>query len=255
MLRQAISQIQSIIYCDASSTVHTVGMVHEDSNTGGTGGYANFLINASWVKFANTESSDNRRWNQPTAGMTLAQELTHNFWRYHIGCEEGEDSIFGLGDWPYEDRCKIDDRPLTAATTHYGFDPISLQIVRPDQAGDFMTYRSRRWISDFTLKDVKSILRGLLATQLAAGVAAAEQSTPLEGDSLLLSGVYESDSKLGRFFYSYVLPNEMITDVATGGPPKKSMLPTSTMARWRRRTPMCASWGVPANCWSSTNLT
>ena len=109
MLRQALSQIQSVLYCDDSSSVHTVGMVHEDSDTGNTGGYANFLINASWVKFDNSDSSNNRKWNQPTAGMTLAQELTHNFWRYHIGCEDAEDSIFGLGDWPYEDRCKLDD--------------------------------------------------------------------------------------------------------------------------------------------------
>ncbi len=222
MLRQALSQIQSIIYCDDSSSVHTVGMVQEESDTGNTGGYANFLINASWVKFDNDDSSNSRKWNQPTAGMTLAQELTHNFWRYHIGCEDGEDSFFGLGDWPYADRCKLDDRPLTEAATHYGFDPISHQIIRPDQAGDFMTYRSSRWVSDFTFKDVKSILGGLFNADIASNRGAAQLSAQLEGESLLLSGVYESNSKLGRFFYSYVLPNEMLTDVATGG------LPTGT---------------------------
>jgi len=219
MLRQAMSQIQSLLYCENSASVHTVGVVHGESETGTTGGYANFLINASWVKFNNTESSNNRKWNQPTAGMVLAQELTHNFWRYHIGCEENEDSFFGLGDWPYEDRCKIDDRSLTEASTHYGFDPISHQVVRPDLAGDFMTYRRNRWVSDFTFKDLKSLMGSLLNGNANSGVEAAGLSTPLAGESLLLSGIYDSDSELGRFFYSYVLPNEMITDVATGGPP------------------------------------
>lgn len=219
MLRQATSQIQALLYCEDSASVHTVGMVHGESETGTTGGYANFLINASWVKFDNTESNDSRKWNQPTAGAVLAQELTHNFWRYHIGCRDEEDSFFGLGDWPYEDRCKIDDRSLTEATTYYGFDPISHQIVRPDLAGDFMTYRTRRWVSDFTFKDVKSLVRSLLAGSEISAVEATGPSTPLEGESLLLSGVYDSISELGRFFYSYVLPNDMITDVATGGPP------------------------------------
>ena len=93
-----------------------------------------------------------------------------------------------------------------------------------------MTYRGRRWVSDFTFKDVKSILGGLFGHTSTAGVAAAEVSSPHEGESLLLSGVYESDSTLGRFFYSYVLPDEMLTDVATGGPPDENSATAITAA-------------------------
>ena len=220
MLRQATSLVKSLVYCDDIAEVHTIGMVHGESDTGTTGGYANYLINASWVKFENDEQNSGRRWNQPSSGAVLAQELTHNFWRYHIGCRDSEDSFFGLGDWPYEDRCKIDDRPLSEPTTHFGFDPISRQIIRPSDAGDFMTYRRARWVSDFTFKDVKGILGGIFdLDDLDDGFVAATPTTVLEGETLLLSGIYEATSERGRFFYSYVLPDAMLTDVATGEPP------------------------------------
>ncbi|MEM7800616.1 MAG: hypothetical protein AAF633_15590, partial [Chloroflexota bacterium] len=217
MLRQATSRVRSPLYCESPGPVHTLGAVHGDSNTGGTGGFANFLINASWVKFDNAETDPGRAWNTPTSGATLAQEITHNYWRYHIGCRANEDSFFGLADWPYNDRCVLDDRPLTEPTTHYGFDPISQLPIPPDDAGDFMTYRGVRWVSDVTFKDVKEVFSSPSETFInsARFASTSGQVEP----RLLVSGIYESVEQIGSFYYTYQLPSDMLTDVALGSPP------------------------------------
>lgn len=203
VLRQAIARAESPQFCDVGGSVHTVGMVNGDTE-GGPDGYANFFFNASFVKFKDEETLTTRPWNQPSAGATLAQELTHNFWRYHLGCVmPDEDSAFGLGDFPYENRCRLDDRALTAPTTHYGFDPISQSVIRPYSAGDFMTYRFPRWVSDYTFKDVKGQF-GLLAN-------AAAQPKRASAEIIFVTGAYEPLSTMGHLYYTYVLPPEMVS--------------------------------------------
>ncbi|MFT5195344.1 MAG: hypothetical protein ACI85U_002364 [Candidatus Promineifilaceae bacterium] len=210
MARQALSRIEGTLSCGLDASIHTVGMVHEDSETGGTGGYANFYINASWVQFKSENPISPEPWNEPRSGAVLAQELTHNFWEYHIGCKPEEDSAFGFASWPYQDRCKLDDRPLTDATTHFGFDPISQQIISPDSAADFMTYNDARWVSDVMYKRVRDDLQAL------GRAPTRDQDQSLADELIMVSGVYQSLLQNGKLLYTYVLPSDMLSDVHTG---------------------------------------
>ena len=150
---------------------HTMGMVSPYAPTGGVSGYANLVVNASWVQspphspnpFPNTFAAMH-------ASATMAQELAHNTGRNHVNCgnPSGIDN-----NYPYPP-CQLDN---VGPANHYGFDIASLTPIAPDRATDFMSYGGNNWVSDYTFK---GLLNAFLArAQANAATAAAPGLFPV----------------------------------------------------------------------------
>ena len=204
IVRQAVARVESPFRCLVGASVHSVGMVHPEADTTSDGkttnGYANLFFNASWTKFPqHNDVPTLKRWNWPDAGSTLAQEITHNFWRNHVNCNnpEGVDN-----DYPY-DPCTLDDRALDLPVTHFGLDSISHKVIAPNQAADFMSYGANKWVSDYTYKGVKGEIG------LFAGRAAAQEEAVAElaqaSQAVIITGFYEPNLDLGRLNYAYTM--------------------------------------------------
>ncbi len=202
IMRQALLRTVAVAYCSDSLSAqqHSVGMVHPESDTtdseGTTFGYANLFFNASWVKFpAHDATPDSPRSGWPFEGGVMAQEITHNLGRNHVDCGDPDNIDNG---YPY-DPCKLDDGALDAPDTYYGFDSVSHEIVRPDQAKDFMSYSTPFWVSDYTYRAVRSDIRARISRQAARNELAAA------GEIIYISGYYEPNVNQGALDYAYRL--------------------------------------------------
>jgi len=132
----------------------TVGMVDPQARTDGVGGqaYTNGWAQ-SWVQFPSEWQPSWRprnEWQYPERGSTLAHEMSHNLGRYHVNCPPGIDDVDMT--YPYASTWRIDDRPLTEPTTHFGFNINTQLPISPVDAYDFMGYCRPSWVSDYTWK-------------------------------------------------------------------------------------------------------
>lgn len=97
-------------------------------------------------------------WYSPRGGYSLAHELGHNYGRFHIP--------FGSGQSP---AAPYDTLPFNMANfgpTNYddpanilGFDWFTDSIVKPDVAGDLMSYANFRWPSRETYMAIMQVIR------------------------------------------------------------------------------------------------
>jgi hypothetical protein len=215
MTRQAFSDDPD--ECDdVNASVHYVGVVVNATNTStgpGTsqGGYANYVFNVSWVKFPPYSGGPGSgpSWTWPRAGSTMAQELTHNYWRVHIGCQTtAEDFAF-----PYP-VCQLDN---VGDTKHFGFDVNSQTPIAPDGAADYMTYANTRWVSDYTWKAMFTEMDtiGLQNSQARATInEAAAPDLSLATASVMVSGILTPSLNQGSMNYAWVYPTAALSQNA-----------------------------------------
>ncbi|GAC1353535.1 MAG: Ig-like domain-containing protein [Herpetosiphon sp.] len=173
---------------NARARTHYVGMVHPDTNTGTNTGFANFAFAASWVKLPPHDTPPPVGWTSPGAGSTMAQEMSHNYngvfgnrWK-HVNCGNPD----GINpSYPYNP-CTLDDRPLNNPVTHWGFDVLTQTPIAPNAAGDYMSYSSSPWVSDYSWRGMLNETRNATpppaspadvgAVEPSASIAAAEAS-------------------------------------------------------------------------------
>ncbi len=173
------------------SSVHFMGMVHPDSETGGLAGYANLVLNTSFVKSPPHDlPSDDWAW--PFEGNVMAQELAHNLGRRHVNCGSPDNVDVG---YPYPP-CQLDN---VGANNHYGFDTQQLVPIAPNAASDYMSYGSRNWTSDYTYEAVRNIIPAPLSRSVLAA----------PGDSLLVVGVINEVTGDAYFEPMFHVPNDM----------------------------------------------
>ncbi len=182
---------------DIGAPVNFMGMVHPDANNGGASGYASTVSSQSWVQLPkHTPNPIPAGWDQLRAGSVMAQELAHNFGRKHVNCG-GPDNIDT--NYPYPP-CQIAN---VGADSYYGFDATTQQPIRPNGASDFMSYRDPSWVSDYTW-------RALLGSFLTANVTAANPVSPVDGDSVFVSGLVDTENNRGEIATVLVLPTTSV---------------------------------------------
>jgi hypothetical protein len=131
----------------------------------------------------------------PLAATTECQELSHNYGRLHVDCGNPANVD---PDYPYD--------PATLFSPGFdyiGFDPLRRRLILPNQAKDFMSYCSPKWISDYTWKALVTYMGNLpSAAGTAVGSGAGLTSAP-KGGSLLV-GFYAPLRK--RAAFNQILP-------------------------------------------------
>lgn len=181
---------------DIGAPVHFMGMVHPEANNGGASGYASTISKQSWVQLpGHAPNPAPNDWNAVRAGQTMAQELAHNFGRKHVNCGNPDDIDTG---YPFPP-CQIAN---TGAANHYGFDTITRQPIRPDQAADFMSYGWDRWVSSYTWN---ALFNAFASSTVTATPLDADQ-----GDSVFISGVVDVENKRGALGTTLVMPTASI---------------------------------------------
>jgi len=182
----------------AGARTHYLGMIHE--NTSGSDGVFNGKGVYDGARFiARLRTNNNGDFDDPPGGTTVAHELGHNYDRRHVpnadDCgSEPNDPWYSPWlvaetdvNYPY-DTCTLDDGPLGAVDTHFGFDLLTKQVVNPAQTGDLMSYAFSRWTSDYTwnafLEQFQAGLARADAT-LSQDTLAAASTVP---DLLLVNG-------------------------------------------------------------------
>jgi len=178
---------------DIGAPVHFMGMVHPDANNGGASGYASTVSDQSWVQlpdhFPNPMPAV---WNAMREGSTMGQELAHNHGRKHVNCGNPDNIDTG---YPYPP-CQIAN---VGADSYYGFDVATRQPIRPNETADFMSYSYRSWVSDYTW-------RSLINKFLTANVTGASPVAKVEGDSVFVTGLVDTENNRGAINTVLVLP-------------------------------------------------
>ncbi len=200
---------------DVNAPTHLVGMVNPDANTGGLSGYANYWIDTSFVKLPPHDSRGLAdQWSKPDAGSTMAQEMSHNYngvtgdrWK-HVNCGSPD----GLnGSYPYNP-CTLDDKAVDNPATHFGFDPLTLQVIRPNMAGDYMSYASTTWVSDYTFKGMIDELNNTLVaqTELRKQVQSSTRQAEVANGVVVVSGVVSPTLQKGELAPAWAMPNTVM---------------------------------------------
>lgn len=185
---------------DIGAPVHFMGLVHPNADAGGTLGYASLYSKQSWVKLpARTPNPLPNSWDAMREGSTMAQELAHNYGRRHVDCGNPDDLD---NSYPYPP-CQIG---VVGPTSHYGFDTVTRQPIRPNGAADFMSYANRAWVSDYTWRG----LFNNFAAAAALSATRAEPSAAAEGDSVFVAGVVDTHEARGELTVSLALPTESV---------------------------------------------
>jgi hypothetical protein len=204
---------------------HYVGTVHWTADTNGRRGLASRpstgVAEDSIVKMEPRGSvPDLQPWDDPRGGRTLAHELGHNYTLRHIdqttsGFDCGGGAPENSESYPY-DTCTIGildaanlSVELASRSTQYGFDPISLSVIKPDDAGDLMSYRSSRWTSKATLDRLFGRIPGFQAP--GAFAPAARHSRlgvgALPASVILVNGSLDLEVSSGVLWPAYRLPS------------------------------------------------
>ncbi|MFN8487811.1 MAG: hypothetical protein U0350_09485 [Caldilineaceae bacterium] len=192
--------------CDnVGAPTHYMGMVspnadttHDDGST--TTGYANYYINASWVKSPpHSPQPFPNKWNAMRQSSVMAQELAHNYHRLHVNCGNPSDLD---NSYPYPG-CQLDN---TGASNYYGFDVSSLTPIAPDKASDFMSYGQNNWVSDYTWRALMD--KFAATTQATAAVAPANTDA---GSAIFASGFVDETNNRGKLNYLQVLPKATLS--------------------------------------------
>jgi hypothetical protein len=173
------------------SRTHYVGAIHQHPDNvkvawGGLGERpgTHFLVHMSPGNL-NPE-------NTPWSGRTIAHEFGHNLNRMHVN--QNTSSRNCGGSTPEEpdpnypgDTCifgGLAGTNLALAATPMGFDMLNFKPIRPDNAGDLMSYAPNRWPSIYTYN---AMMNALGTTGPAFGAAAA----PPPGPYVLVRGILD----------------------------------------------------------------
>lgn len=109
--------------------------------------------------------------NNPQSGITWAHEMGHNFDRDHINCPDGEPANVDPG-YPYPP-CQFGDTDV-----HMGYDPLTREFFKWDEAGDLMSYSRPRWPSPYTWNGIRGEIN-LLSLAASAGEDRARAPGPM----------------------------------------------------------------------------
>ena len=202
----------------ARARTHYLGMVHEDTFTDFNGIATGFIVADQLVVRLESGLAGTGNYNDPLGGRTLAHELGHNYYRYHVDC--------GDPGWPTDDDYPGDrdvcDLAPVDQTSFFGADLLdikaadlitSVDVISPTEAGDLMSYRGSRWVSEYTWAGIQHELckqiTGLLfcpwfsplsaesGTQRASSSQLeAPQEINLSGDVLLIAGLISETVQL-----------------------------------------------------------
>ncbi len=173
--------------------VHRVAMIPETARTQGSG-YANYVWNVSWVRF---DTDGSRAFDTPSGGMTLAQELAHNYngvfgsrW-LHVNCGNPD----GINTaYPYPTNSIGPNDP----NQYYGWDSISRQVIGPTQAKDYMSYCGPTWMSDYNWRGIQN--------EIGLDPEAAPPPPP-PGDYLFAIGLIDDTTNQAEVTQVYRIPN------------------------------------------------
>lgn len=191
----------------AGARTHYVGIVHHNTTTDGllgVGRVAGRQPDELWFQMA-PGTLIPAGWPILQVQGVLAHELGHNYRRRHIDCPVG--SPAGIDrSYPYitPDPCRIDDRPLTAPETYFGFDTLSIQPIIPTATADIMSYGSVEWISDYTWQAIFDGVPGSTLRMEAAALASegrASQTTEL----VALAGTIITGTNEGELDYGWII--------------------------------------------------
>jgi hypothetical protein len=194
--------------CDsANARTHYVGMVSPDTETGNQTGYANFVFPASYVKMDYTPVTP--AFASPDAGATMAQELSHNYngafgdrW-LHVDCGSPE----GINpNYPYP----TDQIANLGIDSHWGFDRLSLSLIEPDDARDYMSYCSPKWVSDYNWTGMMSEIGNLPGVAEASALQSPALELSPQAEVLFVNGVITPTAGTATFDYSYRMEGSMM---------------------------------------------
>ncbi len=127
------------------------------------------------------------------------------------------------GSYPYPP-CQIAN---SGATSYYGFDPATLQPIRPDETADFMSYANRSWVSDYTWR---ALLNAFLAAVACGAPQAPLRPTPVAGNSVFVTGLVDTANNRGEIAQMLCCPPASL-------PPATRQ---TMQLRWRSRPPVAA---------------
>ncbi|MEZ5299310.1 MAG: hypothetical protein R3F11_01365 [Verrucomicrobiales bacterium] len=82
----------------------------------------------------------------PSPAATQAQELSHNYGRWHVDC--GDPDNVDTNYW-YDPETLSDEG-------HLGFDPIRRILIGADEARDYMSYCGPEWVSPYTWHEMNN---------------------------------------------------------------------------------------------------
>ncbi|MEZ4861325.1 MAG: hypothetical protein R3C14_08465 [Caldilineaceae bacterium] len=178
--------------------VHTVGMVAPNEQE--FNGVAFPVIWASLVRMEADDGSES--WNSPFAGPTLAHEIGHNLFRFHVDQTMSATDCGGSKpNWPFDDY-PYDTCTLGGNNTFMGFDAIHPSVILPESAADTMSYADRVWTSDFTWNGIL----GWIPDGPTGVQAAGQHDNAADSPQLLVSGVISVTEQQGQFNMVYLLP-------------------------------------------------
>ena len=188
---------------EGCSDTHFVGAVPFDIPGYSDGGIFNGVSRGDAFLVVRMEfGGSGPSWNSPYGGVILAHELGHQYGRGHIDCGEPDPPFdvppFGLCDFGMQDG--------SDPSTHFGFDPISLDIIRPWEAGDLMSYASNTWISKFTYDAIGSQIG-------SEGFSVSAAGSELASTQMLIHGILDTLTDEVSSPLPYILP-EGTYDVA-----------------------------------------
>ncbi|MBI1295059.1 hypothetical protein GC175_08885 [bacterium] len=188
---------------DIGAPVHHMGLVHPNANTGNMLGYASTVSKQAWVKLPpHTPNPLANTWDAMGEGSVMAQELAHNYGRKHVDCGSPDDIDTS---YPYPP-CQIAN---VGANSYYGFDTVTRQPIRPDQTADFMSYRNRTWVSDYTWR---GLFNNFIAASSAAsaGQSSAGEDVTADGESVFVAGLVDMDTPRGEVALAMILPTQTL---------------------------------------------
>jgi hypothetical protein len=194
------------------SRTHYVGAIHPDAVDVAWGG----LGETPGTHFIAYMSPGNlNAENMPWAGRTIAHEFGHNLNRLHVNQTSSSRACGGNApanpDPSYPgDTCTfagVAGTPnIALAATPMGFDMVTFKPIRPEAAGDLMSYAANRWPSIYTYNAMMNAL-GPTGPGFAAAAA------PPPGPYMLVRGILNVVQATARVKGCYSL-EEGIADPA-----------------------------------------
>jgi len=127
--------------------------------------------------------------------------VTGDRWK-HVNCGSPD----GVnGSYPYNP-CVLDDKASADPATHYGFDPLTLQVIAPNMAGDYMSYAGNRWVSDYSYKGMIDELNNTMLVQANQRAESARSVESVSG-VVVVSGVYSPTVMKGELDPAWAIPS------------------------------------------------
>jgi hypothetical protein len=198
--------------CDnAGAATFYMGMVHADTPNDGGSGMGAMIATAGWSTMPSQQEAmtpPNTTTNWPRAGITVVHELTHNKGHDHVDCPgpSGNHPDDPDENYPYND-CWLSDE--LGRETYYGFDVNTRQPLHYRDYADYMSYRSWRWVSDYTWKGI--FADTLVSQQPRPLVMSQPPAISSFASVALVSGAVTPTLNQGELSYTWILPSAALS--------------------------------------------